>query len=58
MLTWPEKIRFGIGLIPAIIRGQKYVEEMDKYSWSEWLKKQNVPPRVVRGSFYRHGQVP
>ncbi|NEQ63931.1 MAG: 15-cis-phytoene desaturase [Symploca sp. SIO2D2] len=46
MLTWPEKIRFGIGLIPAIIQGQKYVEEMDKYSFSEWLKRQKVPPRV------------
>jgi len=46
MLTWPEKIRFGIGLIPAMIQGQKYVEEMDKYSFSEWLKKHNVPPRV------------
>ncbi|MEB3340493.1 15-cis-phytoene desaturase [Okeania sp.] len=46
MLTWPEKIRFGIGLIPAIVQGQKYVEEMDKYSFSEWLKKQNVPSRV------------
>jgi 15-cis-phytoene desaturase len=51
MLTWPEKIRFGLGLIPAIINGQKYVEEMDKYSFSEWLKKQNVPPRVEKEVF-------
>jgi 15-cis-phytoene desaturase len=29
MLTWGEKIRFGLGLLPAIIRGQKYVEAMD-----------------------------
>ncbi len=46
MLTWPEKIRFGLGLIPAIVQGQKYVERMDEYSFSEWLKKQNVPARV------------
>ncbi|NEP41567.1 MAG: 15-cis-phytoene desaturase [Okeania sp. SIO2H7] len=46
MLTWPEKIRFGLGLIPAMLKGQKYVEEMDEYSFSEWLKRQNVPPRV------------
>lgn len=46
MLTWPEKIRFGLGLIPAIIQGQDYVEEMDQYSFSQWLKRQNVPPRV------------
>ncbi len=51
MLTWPEKIRFGLGLIPAIINGQKYVEEMDKYSFSEWLKRQNVPPRVEKEVF-------
>ncbi len=51
MLTWPEKIRFGLGLIPAIIQGQKYVEEMDKYSFSQWLKRQNVPPRVEKEVF-------
>ena len=51
MLTWSEKIRFGIGLIPAIIRGQKYVEAMDRYSWSEWMKKQNIPPRVEKEVF-------
>jgi 15-cis-phytoene desaturase len=51
MLTWPEKIRFGLGLIPAILNGQKYVEEMDQYSFSEWLKRQNVPPRVEKEVF-------
>lgn len=51
MLTWSEKIRFGLGLIPAIINGQKYVEQMDKYSFSEWLGRQNVPPRVEKEVF-------
>lgn len=51
MLTWPEKIRFGLGLIPAILQGQKYVEKMDKYSFSEWLKLQKVPPRVEKEVF-------
>jgi 15-cis-phytoene desaturase len=51
MLTWPEKISFGLGLIPAMLKGQKYVEEMDKYSWSEWLKRQNIPPRVEKEVF-------
>jgi 15-cis-phytoene desaturase len=51
MLTWAEKIRFGVGLIPAMIQGQKYVEEMDQYSFSEWLKKQNIPPRVEKEVF-------
>lgn len=51
MLTWPEKIRFGLGLIPAMIQGQQYVEEMDKYSWSEWMQKQNIPDRVEKEVF-------
>ncbi|MGJ3246824.1 MAG: 15-cis-phytoene desaturase [Elainellaceae cyanobacterium] len=46
MLTWEEKIRFGVGLIPVILRGQKYVEEMDRYSWTEWLQKHRIPERV------------
>ena len=46
MLTWGEKIRFGIGLLPVMVRGQSYVEEMDKYSWTEWLQKHNIPERV------------
>ncbi|MBA3920428.1 MAG: 15-cis-phytoene desaturase [Nostocaceae cyanobacterium] len=46
MLTWSEKIKFGLGLLPAMVLGQKYVEEMDQYSWSEWLRKQNIPERV------------
>ncbi len=46
MLTWNEKIRFGIGLIPVMLRGQTYVEEMDQYSWTDWLRKHNIPERV------------
>jgi len=46
MLTWPEKIRFAIGLLPAIILGQKYVEEQDKLTVTEWMRKQGVPDRV------------
>jgi 15-cis-phytoene desaturase len=51
MLTWPEKIRFGIGLLPAMVQGQKYVEEMDKYSFSEWLKLKKIPHRVEKEVF-------
>ncbi|MCT7972411.1 15-cis-phytoene desaturase [Laspinema olomoucense] len=51
MLTWPEKIQFGIGLIPAMVQGQKYVEEMDKYSFSEWLKLKKIPHRVEKEVF-------
>lgn len=46
MLTWAEKISFALGLLPAIVLGQRYVEAMDEYSWTEWLQKQNIPERV------------
>lgn len=46
MLTWPEKIAFGLGLVPAMLRGQGYVEECDRYSWSEWLRIHRIPERV------------
>jgi 15-cis-phytoene desaturase len=46
MLTWPEKIAFGLGLVPAMLRGQEYVEECDRYSWTEWLRLHNIPERV------------
>lgn len=51
MLTWEEKIRFGLGLLPAMARGQGYVEKMDQYSWSEWMKKLNIPPRIEEEVF-------
>lgn len=40
MLTWPEKIKFAIGLLPAILGGQAYVEAQDGLSVKEWMKKQ------------------
>lgn len=46
MLTWEEKIKFAIGLLPAIILGQDYVEKCDEFSWTEWLQKQGIPERV------------
>ncbi|MCY7369021.1 MAG: 15-cis-phytoene desaturase, partial [Chamaesiphon sp.] len=46
MLTWEQKIKFALGLWPAVLRGQKYVEEMDKYSLLEWLRLQGIDDRV------------
>jgi 15-cis-phytoene desaturase len=46
MLSWSEKIRFAIGLLPAMIRGQQYVEDMDRYTLLEWLRRQGVDERV------------
>ncbi len=46
MLTWEQKIRFALGLLPAIVRGQSYVERMDRYSLLEWLRLQGVDEKV------------
>ena len=51
MLTWEQKLRFAVGLLPAFIRGQKYVEAMDIYSLAEWLKRQGVGERVSSDIF-------
>jgi 15-cis-phytoene desaturase len=51
MLTWEQKIRFALGLFPAIVRGQRYVEQMDKYTLVEWLKRQGIDERVSSDIF-------
>ncbi|MEM9925203.1 MAG: 15-cis-phytoene desaturase [Cyanobacteria bacterium P01_D01_bin.50] len=51
MLTWGEKIELAKGLVPAMLRGQKYVEETDKYTFSEWLKLQGVSDEVQQDIF-------
>ncbi|KAL1219292.1 15-cis-phytoene desaturase, chloroplastic/chromoplastic [Cardamine amara subsp. amara] len=51
MLTWPEKIKFAIGLLPAMVGGQAYVEAQDGLSVKEWMQKQGVPERVTEEVF-------
>ncbi|MBV8885747.1 MAG: 15-cis-phytoene desaturase [Chroococcidiopsidaceae cyanobacterium CP_BM_RX_35] len=51
MLTWGEKIQLAKGLVPAMLRGQRYVEETDKYTFSEWLKRQGVSEDVQQDIF-------
>ncbi|WP_310484143.1 15-cis-phytoene desaturase [Chamaesiphon sp. VAR_48_metabat_403] len=46
MLTWEQKIKFALGLWPAVLRGRQYVEDMDKYSLLEWLRRQGIDDRV------------
>lgn len=46
MLTWSEKLRFAVGLLPAIVGGQTYVEAQDGLTVKEWMRKQGVPDRV------------
>lgn len=47
MLTWPEKVKFAIGLLPAILGGQAYVEAQDGITVKDWMRKQGVPDRVT-----------
>lgn len=47
MLTWPEKVRFAIGLLPAMAGGQAYVEAQDGLSVKQWMEKQRIPARVT-----------
>ncbi|KAJ9691771.1 hypothetical protein PVL29_011080 [Vitis rotundifolia] len=47
MLTWPEKIKFAIGLLPAMLGGQAYVEAQDGLTVKDWMRKQGIPDRVT-----------
>ncbi|KAL0302545.1 UNVERIFIED_CONTAM: 15-cis-phytoene desaturase, chloroplastic/chromoplastic [Sesamum calycinum] len=47
MLTWPEKVKFAIGLLPAIIGGQSYVEAQNGITVEDWMRKQGIPNRVT-----------
>ncbi|MEL7009195.1 MAG: 15-cis-phytoene desaturase, partial [Cyanobacteria bacterium J06588_4] len=46
MLTWTQKLKFAVGLLPAIVRGQQYVEDQDKYDLLAWLEQQGIDERV------------
>ena len=47
LLSWPEKIKLGIGLIPAYLFGQAYVEEQEGVTVKEWMRVRGVPDRVT-----------
>jgi 15-cis-phytoene desaturase len=51
MLSWGEKIELAKGLVPAMLRGQRYVDSTDKFTFSEWLKQQGVNDDVEQGIF-------
>jgi 15-cis-phytoene desaturase len=51
MLSWSEKIELAKGLVPAMLRGQKYVDSTDRLTFSEWLKQQGVGDDVEQGIF-------
>lgn len=45
-LSVSPQIQFALGLLPAIVGGQKYVEEQDKLTVTQWMRQQGVPDRV------------
>jgi 15-cis-phytoene desaturase len=51
MLSWGQKVRLAVGLIPAIVRGDKYVESMDKYTMTEWLRSRGIDQEVDQEIF-------
>lgn len=51
MLTWSEKLQLGIGLIPAYLLGQAYVESQEKVTVKEWMNQRGIPDRVTEEIF-------
>ena len=47
LLSWPEKIKLGLGLIPAYLFGQSYVESQEGVTVKEWMRARGVPDRVT-----------
>jgi 15-cis-phytoene desaturase len=47
MLTWGEKIQLGIGLLPAYLQGQSYVEAQETVTVEEWMQQRGIPQRVT-----------
>lgn len=47
MLSWPEKIKLGIGLVPAYLQGQSYVEGQEGVTVQEWMDQRGIPQRVT-----------
>jgi 15-cis-phytoene desaturase len=47
LLSWPEKIKLGLGLIPAYFLGQSYVESQEGVTVEEWMDSRGIPKRVT-----------
>lgn len=47
LLSWPEKIQLGLGLIPAYLQGQSYVESQESVTVEEWMEQRGIPSRVT-----------
>jgi len=47
MLSWSEKIRLGIGLVPAYLQGQSYVEAQEGVTVKQWMDERGIPLSVT-----------
>lgn len=47
LLTWAEKLQLGIGLIPAYVFGQSYVESQEGITVQNWMRQRGIPDRVT-----------
>ena len=56
MLSWGEKVRTGLPLLPMLIGGQKYIDAQDELSVEAWMKKNKMPQRVSDELFTAMGK--
>ena len=56
MLSWEEKIKTGVPLLPMLLGGQDYIDAQDELSVSEWMKKNGMPERVSEELFIAMGK--
>jgi len=47
MLSWAEKVRLGLGLVPAYLQGQSYVEAQEGVTVQEWMQERGIPQSVT-----------
>ena len=47
MLSWPEKLQLGVGLVPAYLQGQRYVEAQEGVTVQEWMDERGIPKTVT-----------
>jgi 15-cis-phytoene desaturase len=43
MLTWVEKLRTGLPLVPMLVGGQDYINAQDELDVQTWMKKNFMP---------------
>ncbi|ACO70161.1 phytoene desaturase [Micromonas commoda] len=56
MLTWTEKLRTGIPLVPMLLGGQEYINAQDELSVQQWMRKNFMPERVREELFIAMGK--